>query len=113
MPTLSSSPSARISLAYITGGALIQVWSWLWFLWLHRHPPASDGPWFVCYGLIFTGVVLLVIGLSLGAIGRAARPAEVLSHEITPVVAQPGQNLVVPAPVVAVNPAAPLVVPGG
>ena len=45
MPILSKpSPAARWSLIYITVGALVVVWTGIWFIYLRNHQPQSlDG----------------------------------------------------------------------
>jgi hypothetical protein len=69
-------PAAKTSLLYITVGSIMEVWSGVWYFYLNAHPPASDMVWYVGAGFARTGLVLLVIGLALGRIGRAARHAE-------------------------------------
>jgi hypothetical protein len=71
------SSAARTSLAYITLGALLLVWTGVWYWYLRAHPDdVLPRTWYICYGLIATGAVLLVIGLAVGEIGRSARHAE-------------------------------------
>jgi hypothetical protein len=62
--------------AVVTIGAILDVWTVIWFIWMTRHGTSSDGPYFWCYGFFFTGLTLIIIGLALGRIGRAARHAE-------------------------------------
>lgn len=77
MPILSKpSAEARVAIAYVTGGALLNVWSGIWYLYMRNNPPQTEVKHYVCYGLFLTGVVLVVIGFALGRIGRAARQAE-------------------------------------
>src|SRR5205823_8454952 len=65
-----------------------------------------------CFGFFLTGVTLLVIGLALGRIGRAARHAELPPPEVTQAEAQAEQNAAARAPIVApTNPATPLGAP--
>lgn len=78
--------SATMAVAYITVGALVDVWSVIWYVYLYRNG-ASDNLFLVCYGLLFTGIVLMGIGLLLGRIGRASLDAEVAPTP--PVVASP------------------------
>ena len=106
MPILSSSPSARVSLYYITGGALLETWSVIWYWWLTKYPPEREWVLFFCYGLMATGAILFVIGLSLGWIGRAARRAELPPPEVTEDAVQAEKNMAARAPVTAPNPAA-------
>lgn len=106
MPILSSSPSARMAIVYVTTGALVEAWSIIWYRWLATHPPANEATWYICYGFILTGLILFCIGLSLGWIGRAARKAEMPPTEVTKDVAQAEKNMAARAPVAVNNPAA-------
>lgn len=76
LPHTKTSGSARTAVIYITIGAIMDVWSALWYFYMNRHDTKSDGPYFWCYGFLLTGATLIVIGLALGRIGRAARHAE-------------------------------------
>src|SRR5437762_6291339 len=107
MPLLSKpSAAAFTSLFYITAGALLDVWTGIWFVYMQRHPPEHDGTWYWCYGLMLTGVTLMVIGFGLGRIGRSARHAELPPADVTPAVENAEQNAAARAPIVApVNPA--------
>jgi hypothetical protein len=92
--SILSKPSgaARTSITYITAGALIDVWTVIYWVYLNRHPEGhSDASYYWVYGFFFTGLVLLVIGLALGRIGRAARHAEL------PLDASDGSNAEAPA----------------
>src|SRR4051812_1551108 len=76
MPILSQPAfGPKLSIAFITGGALIDVWDLVWFYTLAHHPlePTQQ---FMFWGLLLTGVTFLIIGAFLGSIGRAARAAE-------------------------------------
>ena len=69
--------ATRAALAYITLGAIMIVWSSIYYVHLNNHPPAQgDSPWYWCSGFLLTGVTLLLIGLAVGWIGRSARQAE-------------------------------------
>ena len=113
MPMLSSSPSARMAIIYVTSGALVEAWSLIWFRWLARNPPEHEWVWYICYGFILTGLIFFFIGLSLGWIGRAARKAELPPSEVTSAMAQAEKNMAARAPVAVANPAAPIAAPGG
>jgi hypothetical protein len=78
MPLMTQpSSAAKTSLAYITLGSLLIVWTGIWFFYLHTNPDGVQlRTWYICYGLLCTGGVLLVIGLAVGQIGRRARHAE-------------------------------------
>ncbi len=83
--------SARMSVFYITAGALIDVWTVAYYFFVMRpsalRNPAdvTEGRWFWLAGFFFTGLALLAIGLLLGQIGRAAAKAEVTSTAAQPV----------------------------
>jgi hypothetical protein len=100
MPILSTPSGAfPISLAYITVGTLIDIWTIVaWFY----YPPESPWGRFLVIGFMVTGFALLMIGVFLGHIGRAARNAELPPEELTPAVAQTAKTAAAhPQPVVA------------
>jgi hypothetical protein len=68
--------SATTAVIFITVGALMAVWSTVYYFYLTRHE-VSDIAYVWCYGFFFSGLVLVVIGLGLGHIAKAVRPAEV------------------------------------
>lgn len=104
------SSAARTSIIYITIGALTDVWSAIWYAYLRSYPPPSDATWYWCYGFLLTGLVLLIIGLAIGRIGRSARHAELPPEEAVPAVARIEENAAARAPVIApVNPGTPVV----
>jgi hypothetical protein len=82
------SAAAKMALAYITIGSLMIVWTAVWFFYLYRNPSPDQPAYYFCTALLLTGFTLLVIGLGVGRIGRAARHAELPPPEVTPVVAQ-------------------------
>jgi hypothetical protein len=76
MPILSQPAfGPKLSIAFITGGALIDVWV---LVWRYTIAPAELTPpqKFMFWGLLLTGATFLLIGFFLGSIGRAARAAE-------------------------------------
>ena len=92
--------SARMSVIYITAGALIDVWTAVYYFLILR-PDAnrntdggSDSSMFWVVGFFLTGLSLLVIGLLVGRIGKAAGKAEVAPTAAVPVATG------VPAPLV-------------
>ncbi len=84
--------SARMSVIYITAGALIDVWTAVYYFLILR-PDANrnsdggvgDSSMFWVVGFFLTGLALLVIGLLVGRIGQAAGKAEVAPATTTPV----------------------------
>src|SRR5262249_8192663 len=70
----------RIALAYVTAGALINVWTVVYFFTRAREGLSNNG-WFWLAGFFFSGVTLIVLGLVLGPLGRAARKAELPPNE--------------------------------
>src|SRR3954452_19123997 len=85
MAPLMSKPSgaAPATLVYITLGAIMTVWSGIWFMYLNNNPPSFQAIKYICYGFLITGIVLLVIGIILGPISRWARHAELPPAEAT------------------------------
>jgi hypothetical protein len=75
---LSANPAARSALTYITVGALMNVWSGVWFWYMYSTSEGNrDGTWwYICTGIMLSGLVLIVIGLLIGRIGREARRAD-------------------------------------
>jgi hypothetical protein len=124
------SSAAKMSLAYITLGALLIVWTGIWYFYLRANP---DGvllrTWYICYGLLCTGAVLLAIGLAVGQIGRHARHAELPPPEVAnqqvktdrtaaarpvvvpPVASAPGATQPATSPPTAAPPATPVIQP--
>ena len=92
-PTLSKpSSAAPTSLFYITVGALMTVWSGIWYACLHNAGSSSIAMNYVCIGCLVSGLVLLFIGFSLGPIARWARHAELPPGEVTPAAVQSEQK---------------------
>ena len=100
------SPAARLALIYITVGALTDVWSGIWYWRLSQGLPenAESLSWYICYGFLLSGLVLLLIGLGVGRIGRAARHAELPPQEVTRAVVDAEQNAASQARVVVPQP---------
>jgi hypothetical protein len=106
MAILSKPASTTYSaLAYITIGTLTCVWSGVWLWYLSEFPPQGRYPWYFSSGFLLSGLALLIIGLAVGQIGRAARSAELPPAEVTPAIARAdqmaAQNPGMPIPVVA------------
>src|SRR3954465_13535468 len=92
MPPILSKPSnaARTAVVFITTGALIDVWSAIWWTYLNRHAEEhSEAGGYFCYGFLLTGLVLLVVGLAIGHISRNARRAELPPESPREPTAQP------------------------
>src|SRR5262249_56872712 len=69
--------AARLAILYITIGALMVVWTVIYyFFYLNHGTPEGDHRLFWCIGFFFTGLTLMVIGFTLGRIGQAARHAD-------------------------------------
>jgi hypothetical protein len=113
MPVLSKPSFApRAAVLYVTIGALIGVWSGIWFWYMSNHPPQREVLWYWCWGFLLTGATLVVIGLALGQIGRAARHAELPPEEVMATEAKAELNAAARAPIVApTNPAGTPAVP--
>src|SRR5688572_28533287 len=75
---LSANPAAWTSLIFITVGALMDVWAGVWYWYMATNPSEtrSNNWWYVCTGILLSGVVFIVIGLLTGRIGREARHAD-------------------------------------
>ncbi len=89
--------SASMAVIYITIGALIDVWTTVYYVFKVRGEQVSSDTHLWLSGFFFSGVVFIVVGLAVGRIGRSARQAEVTSLP-------PGT----PVPVPAMNGAAPV-----
>jgi hypothetical protein len=103
----------RTALIYVTVGALIDVWTLVWYFTRERALTGTEQFWVI--GLILTGLTFVLLGLFLGQLGRAARRAEMPPPEVAQAEANiqntaaanpPAVNA---APVVAGGPAAPAV----
>jgi len=75
MPVLSHpSFGPRTALGYVTVGALMCVWTGVWY-WT-RESDLARSTWFWVAGFFLTGLTLVILGVILGPLGRAARRAE-------------------------------------
>jgi hypothetical protein len=70
----------RTALIYVTVGALIDVWTTVWYFTHEDYRSTLTHFWVI--GLVLTGVIFVVLGLLLGRIGQAARAAELPPHEV-------------------------------
>ena len=79
-----ASSAAPTSLFYITVGALMTVWSGIWYSYLSHNGTSHQFYYYMCTGFLITGLVLLAIGFALGPLSRLARHAELPPAEVTP-----------------------------
>ena len=80
MPQTVRRPSrgAKYAIYYLTVGALIMIWSAVWFYYLMHHEyPAGDGRYYLCTGLMLSGAAVFLIGSAIGWIGRETKQADV------------------------------------
>lgn len=100
--------SAKIAISFITGGALLAVWSMVYFFY-HRERP-GDLPGMYNTGFFLTGLIFVVVGLLVGQIGRSALQSEVVAPP-TQVITPAATEVVAPQapPQVAPSPAQPVV----
>lgn len=91
--------AATTSLIYLTLGSLLDVWMVVYYFYLRNHG-GSDIAYLYVSGFFATGVVLILIGLAVGRIGAATRPAEVAPTPTSQVVtaAPVGAGIVTQAP---------------
>jgi hypothetical protein len=107
-----ASSAARTALVYITAGALIVIWTGVWYLYLRNNPPETSSVYYWCGGLLVTGLTLMVIGFGLGRIGRAARHAD-MPAEVAPTIAVTPANSVATPAIVPAGSIAPAVATDG
>lgn len=82
MPILTQpSFGPRTALGYVTGGALIDVWTLVWYF-THEGPLTQTSQFWVL-GLGLTGATFILLGLFLGPLGRSARQTELPPVEVT------------------------------
>ena len=81
-----ASSTARISLTYITLGAMSVIWTVVWYVYLYNNPPESHGVFYWCAGFLVTGLILILIGFGLGHFGRSAQRADLSPQQVAPAV---------------------------
>jgi heme/copper-type cytochrome/quinol oxidase subunit 1 len=98
----------KVALMYVTAGALIDVWTAVYYFTYGRGRMTDDNPgddnttWFWVAGFFLTGLVLIILGLVLGPLGRAARESELPPKDASRQEAQiQNQAAANPNPVVA------------
>ena len=105
------SQSAQVALFLIIGGVLAMIWSGVWYVAMRNGaaPGWAQHP-YVCAGVFLSGLALLVIGVLVGRIGAAAKPADTVSDK--PGAPNPGAGMpALPVPGVGAAPMAPGVAP--
>ncbi len=81
MPILSHPAfGPKTALGYVTGGALLCVWTLVWYFTRGQDRALDHTDWFWLSGLFLTGITFVFLGLILGPLGRAARQAELPPH---------------------------------
>jgi cytoskeletal protein RodZ len=86
------------SLIYITVGTLVAVWMGVS---MYFYYPESDLGRFLLIGTLASAIAVLIIGLLLGQIGRAARNAELPPEEVTQAVASTNETAAANPPAIA------------
>jgi hypothetical protein len=90
MPIMSRPSSApSTSLTYITIGAIMAVMAGTSYFFFDGSGSRLVG--YVRTSFLLLGIVLMVIGFTVGHIGRAARESELPPPEVTPAVARESQ----------------------
>jgi hypothetical protein len=106
---MAASPNStfgpRAALAYLTGGALLCVWTLVWYF--TRDHAIAHSQWFWIAGLFFSGVTLVFLGLILGPLGRLAPQAELPHADALRLEAAIEHLAATHSPVVVVPPSAP------
>ena len=91
----------RTALIYVTIGALVDVWTLVWYFTREAALTTSQQFWIV--GLALTGLTFVVLGLLLGRLGRSARQAELPPAEAMQAEANIAQVAAANPPAVAVG----------
>jgi hypothetical protein len=95
------------SLVYITVGALMDIWTAVWYF-TFKEPgvPLSKTTIFWLSGFFLMGLILMIIGFLMGPIGRYARKAE-----LPPVEAAPAEAVIQQTAAATPHPVVPTAVP--
>ncbi len=96
-----TSSAARTALFYITIGALIVIWTGVWYVYLYNNPPETHTIYYWCTGFLVTGLTLVCIGLGVDRIGRSARHADLPPQGVPVTMVNLQPNGAAPAPVAA------------
>jgi hypothetical protein len=78
----STSSAARTALIYVTVGALMVIWTGVWYMYLRNNEPHTQSPYYWCAGLLISGITLIGIGLGLGRLGSSARAADIIHSAV-------------------------------
>jgi len=99
---------AKLAVSYITFGTLMIVWSAIWLFYLTVSVDIS-GTVYIATGIILSGIAVVLIGLSLGEIGKEANrdEAEVVEADVNIPLTQPSKSTVKTDPSVTVPPQVP------
>jgi hypothetical protein len=85
------SKGAKYAIFYLTAGALLMIWSAVWFYYLKHHDyPAGDPRYYICTGLLLSGAAVFVIGALIGRIGKEAKQADVPVATVAAATVVPG-----------------------
>src|SRR3954463_1645521 len=99
----------RLAVAYVTIGALIDVWTGVWYYSYVQGGGLSNNAWFWVTGFFLTGLTLMVLGLLIGPLGQHARKSELPPDEAKRPEAQiQGTAAATPNPVVQGQPGTPV-----
>jgi hypothetical protein len=99
---------AKLAVSYITCGTLMIVWSAIWLFYL-TVPADISGTVYIATGVILSGIAVVLIGLSLGDIGKEANrdEAQIKEAEVGIPQTQPSVSTVKTDPSVTVPPQTP------
>jgi hypothetical protein len=89
----------RTALIYVTVGALIDVWTMVWYFTRTHDLSRTEQFWVI--GLALTGLTFVLLGLFLGQLGRAARRSELPPVEASQAEASIQQTAAANPPAVA------------
>src|SRR5262245_30885919 len=99
----------RLAVAYVTIGALICVWTGVWYYGFGRGGNLTPNQWFWVTGFFLSGLTLMVIGLLIGPLGQYARKSEMPPPEAEKPEAQIQETAAAsPHPVVQGQPGVPV-----
>jgi len=59
------------------------IWTIVWWSYMYVHDTGSAIHYYICGGLIFSGIAFVLIGGSMGQIGRQAKGADAVTPTAT------------------------------